>query len=124
MTAKTGADGANPVTPAVPAGPAGTANWDVKSAEEMNIQAVPGNTQVREFLKANPSGMIKLGNDYYQILEGGNTRTGSGTFTNQERHTDWAKVRDSKGNTKYIWGGKINDAPPKQTSNDITPFGF
>lgn len=86
---------------------------------------VPAGKHVAEFLKKNPNGIINVGGSAYKLVKGSSPRTGSGTFSNQERHTDVAEVVDmATGQTKYFYNGKLNDKMPKTVSNDITPFGF
>lgn len=67
---------------------------------------------------------INIGGKIYTVVQGGRTRTGSDTFTTQERHTDWTQIKDQSGQSWYVYGGRLNAAPPRQTSNDVTPFGF
>lgn len=67
---------------------------------------------------------VNIGGKVYTYVQGSRTRTGAGTFTTQERHTDWAQVKDSDGNNFYVYDGKFNTNPPKKTANDITPWGF
>jgi hypothetical protein len=87
--------------------------------------AVPAGKHVAEFLKKNPNGVINVGGGAYKLVKGSSPRTGSGTFSNQERHTDVAEVVDmATGQTKYFYNGKVNDKMPKTVSNDVTPFGF
>jgi hypothetical protein len=68
---------------------------------------------------------VNIGGQIYTVVESIAPRTGYGTFTNQARHTDVAVVKDEAGNTKYIWGGKVNDAPPAEVAAPhYTPWGF
>ena len=85
---------------------------------------IPKYTETANWLKDNPTGIVSIEGQQYKVLEGGRTRTGAGTTRVQERHTDWVKVIDPAGVTKYIWDNGIHDTPPKEVSNDWTPFGF
>lgn len=67
---------------------------------------------------------INIGGKVYTVVKGDRTRTGAGVFANQERHTDWTEIRDSDGKSWYVYGGKLNENPPKKVSNNISPFGF
>lgn len=67
---------------------------------------------------------INIGGKVYTVVQGSRTRTGAGEFTTQERHTDWTEIKDQQGKSWYVYGGKLNEAPPHETSNDWTPFGF
>ena len=67
---------------------------------------------------------INIAGKVYTVVQGSRTRTGAGTFTNQERHTDWTEIRDQDGKSWYVYGGKLNEKAPKSVSNDISPFGF
>lgn len=67
---------------------------------------------------------INIGGTVYTYVQGSRTRTGAGTFTNQERHTDYAEVKNASGASLYVYDGAIHDRPPKKISNDVTPFGF
>jgi hypothetical protein len=91
---------------------------------QFTAETIPRGNHVNEFLQTNPNALVNIGGQAYKVLQGDSYRTGSGTFSNQERHTDVAVVQDQQGNKKYIYNGKLNDKPPKTVSNDISPFGF
>lgn len=106
------------------------------------LDAIPrGSGNVTNWLKDNPSGLVSIDGKVYKVVSGGRARTGAGTFSNQERHTDYTEVIDmATGQKKYIVGPYNNkgsshgyskektgiyDAPPKSLgSGDLTPFGF
>jgi hypothetical protein len=67
---------------------------------------------------------INIGGQVYTVVKGDRTRTGAGTTSVQERHTDWTEIKDKDGKSWYVYGGKLNEKPPKKVSNDFTPFGF
>lgn len=106
-----------------------------KLTPEQEASAVKNGT-IPEFTAANLGGYkdqkvadligkpINIGGKVYTVVRGSRTRTGAGTFTNQERHTDWTEIKDSSGKSYYVYNGKINEKPPKEVSNDISPFGF
>jgi hypothetical protein len=91
---------------------------------QFTAETIPRGDNVNGFLQKNPNAVVNIGGKAYTVQGGDSYRTGSGTFSNQERHTDIAIVKDQQGNTKYIYNGKLNDKPPKTVSNDVTPFGF
>ncbi len=91
---------------------------------QFTAATIPKAEHVNEFLQKNPNGVVNIGGTPYKVVQGDKVRTGAGTFTNQERHTDVVTVQDTAGNVKYIYDGKINDKMPKKVSNDISPFGF
>ena len=91
---------------------------------QFTAATLPRGGNVQDFLAKNPNGVVNIGGKAYTVKGGDSARTGAGTFSNQERHTDYAVVQDVSGQTKYVYDGKVNDKPPKTVSNDISPFGF
>lgn len=91
---------------------------------QFTASTIPRGSNVQDFLAKNPNGVVNIGGQPYKVVGGDKVRTGAGTFSNQERHTDIAVVQDANGQTKYIYNGKVNDNKPGSVSNDISPFGF
>lgn len=109
---------------------------------QSTFATVPKGSNVTEWLKSNPSGLINVDGNVYKVVAGGTTGTGAGTFSNQVRHTDWVEVVEAKtGKTKYIVNpynndgsshgyskekAGIYDSPPERPDGvgDWTPFGF
>lgn len=111
--------------------------------KQVTMDTMPkGAGPIREWLAQNPHGIVNVEGKQYKVVRGGRAATGSGTFNNQVRHTDWVEVIDTAtGQTKYIVApynndGKshgyskekagIYDKPPKRGDGvgDWTPFGF
>jgi len=90
-----------------------------------SAQNLPTDTQGYQALVAStPHGIISVDGVQYRIGAFSQPRTGAGTFSNQERHTDVIELIAPNGTKKYAYDGKIADTPPKTVSNDITPWGF
>ncbi len=83
--------------------------WD-----KVTLQTIPKGDAVNTWLKDNPDQMVTIDGAEYKVVRGGRNTTGykKTLLGSQPRHTDYVEVLTPQGETKYIYGGKLNDNPP------------